>query len=235
MHAPELVGEAEATVAAEGRSSGAAQLELLHRAERVLRSSSATLGRRGEAQAAARAEKWASWLRLARDEPDEVGRLLSSTNGFTPDNDPWFLDRALEQAISLLGASYGNIQLVHPLKGTLRIAAQCGFDRDFLEYFAEVDDASSACGRAAEHHAQMVIPDVNRDANFAPHREIAAASGFRAAQSTPIVSPSGRLLGMLSTHFRRPHRPTRRQLQLVDWYAHRLGAMLWRESSQRLL
>lgn len=222
--------DAQGALVENGLFSDERPVELLLRVERALRSSSTTLSRCGAPEAAARAEKWASWLQLVEDEPDAVERVFTSMNGSTPVDDPSLLDRALEETISLVGASFGNIQLADSLNGTLRIAAQRGFDQDFLDYFAEVEDASSACGRAAEHRAQMVIPDVDRDDDFAPHREIAAASGFRAVQSTPIVSPSGRVLGILSTHFRRPYRPTRRQLRLVDWYAHRIGATLSREA-----
>jgi GAF domain-containing protein len=50
---------------------------------------------------------------------------------------------------------------------------------------------------------QTVIVDVQRDPMFAPHREIAAGSRFRAVQSTPLVDHNGRLLGVISTHYRR--------------------------------
>src|SRR5581483_3727400 len=40
--------------------------------------------------------------------------------------------------------------------------------------------------------------------------------GVRAVQSTPIVSRSGKTLGMFSTHFRQPHRPGERELRLID-------------------
>jgi GAF domain-containing protein len=89
---------------------------------------------------------------------------------------------------------------------------------EFLEYFAVVDDDHAACGRAARTGAQAVIVDVDTDPGFAPHRGIAAATGFRSVQSTPLVDYSGRLIGMVSTHFRRPHRPPDRDLQILQGY-----------------
>jgi GAF domain-containing protein len=41
-------------------------------------------------------------------------------------------------------------------------------------------------------------------------------AGVRAVQSTPLVSRSGKLLGMLSTHYRMPHRPDEREIRLFD-------------------
>jgi GAF domain-containing protein len=89
------------------------------------------------------------------------------------------------------------------LTGSLRIAVQHGFGAEFLDHFAVVGDDRSACGRAARQRAQTVIVDVNVDASFAPHRDIAASSAFRAVQSTPLTERTGRLLGVVSTHYPR--------------------------------
>ena len=75
------------------------------------------------------------------------------------------------------------------------------------------------CGRAAKVCAQTVVADVRSDPGFGPHREIAAAAGFRAVQSTPLTDYAGRLVGVVSTHFRRPHRPSVRDLRLMGLYA----------------
>ena len=131
------------------------------------------------------------------------------------------LDQVLESALTLLHAERGNVQLADPATGALRIAAQRGFSPEFMDYFAAVTDDRSACGRAAQRHAQVVIADVTTDPGFAPHREIALASGFRAVQSTPLLNRAGHLVGMLSTHYPRPTTPPRRDLQI----ARRFGAL----------
>jgi GAF domain-containing protein len=132
------------------------------------------------------------------------------------------LDEGLEDALSLLRADRGNVQIVDPVSGCLRIAAQAGFSDEFLEYFAVVKDDGSACWRAAQQLAQTVIADVNTDPGFAPHREIAAASGFRAVHSTPLVDLGGHLVGVLSTHYPLPYRPPDGDLALMR----RLGELI---------
>ncbi len=132
------------------------------------------------------------------------------------------LDGVLEFALTLLRAERGNVQLADPATGALRIAAQQGFGPEFVEYFAAVTDDRSACGRAAQQHAQVVITDVTTDPGFAPHREIALASGFRAVQSTPLVNRAGQVVGMLSTHYPRPTTPPHCDLQIVS----RFGALV---------
>jgi GAF domain-containing protein len=132
------------------------------------------------------------------------------------------LEEGLEDALSLLHADRGNVQIVDPVTGSLVLVLQTGFSDEFLEYFAVVDDDGSACGRTASQHAQTVISDVNTDPGFAPHREIAAASRFRAVHSTPLVDQSGQLVGVLSTHYPRPYLPPARDLGLMR----RLGELI---------
>ena len=109
------------------------------------------------------------------------------------------------------------------MSGLLRIVTQFGFGSRFIDHFAVVEDDNSACGRAAAECAQVVVADVDTDPGFAPHREIAASSGFRSVQSTPLVAPSGRLIGMISTHFRHRHRPPAHDLRMMEQHA-RLAA-----------
>jgi hypothetical protein len=176
---------------------------------------------------AARAELSATRKRLLLDEPRATRRMLALSRDVERASEmPVLLDRALEGAMALLGTELGNVQIRDPTSGALTIATSSGFGSEFLEYFAVVDDDSSACGRAAQQRAQTVIVDVDEDPEFAPHREIAAASRFRAVQSTPIVDPTGRLHGVISTHFRDRHRSAPRQMQLIDWYSERIGAAL---------
>lgn len=176
---------------------------------------------------ARRAELNATRDRLLVVEPAATKRMLALTEDLEdlPEK-ALLLDRALEGAMALMGTDLGNVQVAHPADGVLTIAASSGFDREFLEYFAVVADDSSACGRAVAQRSQTVIADVNEDPGFASHREIAAASGFGAVQSSPIVDPAGRLHGVISTHFRGPHRPPASQMQLIAWYCERVGAAL---------
>ncbi len=133
------------------------------------------------------------------------------------------LETGLEDALSLLRADRGNIQLVDPVSGSLRIAAQAGFSDEFLDYFAVVDDDGSACGRAARGLAQTVIPDVKTDPRYAPHEDIAAASGYQAVVSTPLVDLSGHLVGVLSTHYPCRYRPPDADLKLMRRFGKLIG------------
>jgi PAS domain S-box-containing protein len=141
----------------------------------------------------------------------ELSTRLLEVSGLQP-----LLEEVLDAAIALQGADFGNIQVLDAETRALVIAAQRGFQADFLEYFARVSDTAATCGRAMKLRARVIIEDVESDPVFAPHRPIAASAGFRAVQSTPLFSRSGEFLGMLSTHFREPHRPLPRELRFTD-------------------
>lgn len=197
---------------------------LLERTAARYRSSAAILRGGGRAHEAAQLERFAWRARVRLEEP-AVTRQMSARSRAMHEAAEFavLLERALEGALDLAGADFGNVQVRHPANGGLRIACHSGFSAEFLEYFAVVDDSSSACGRAARRCAQTVIGDVEVDPLFEPHREIAAAAGFRAVQSTPFADAAGRVIGVLSVHFRRPRVARHRDMQLMQWYADLVG------------
>lgn len=176
---------------------------------------------------ARRAEHFASCVRFSLDEPEAMRRMHQVTRKLRDASSvSRLLPGILDGAMALTGADFGNVQMFDPVTGALEIAAHSGFSAEFLEYFAAVDDDHSACGRAARTGAQTVIIDVDTDPGFTPHRAIAAATGFRSVQSTPLLDYSGRLIGMVSTHFRRPYRPPDRDLQVLEYYGDFAGEAL---------
>ena len=104
--------------------------------------------------------------------------------------------------------------------------AQHGFQRDFLDYFREVRDDSATFGQALQQGTRVIIDDVQTDAASEPYRQIAASAGYRAVQSTPLFSRGGKLLGIISTHFRSPHRASERELRLTDLYARQAAELV---------
>jgi hypothetical protein len=190
---------------------------LLAEAERAHRQSARVMQGLGKVDLARRAERFAARIRFDLDEPEAARGLYTLARDLRgADGTGSLLDRALEAAISASGAERGNIQMLNPATRSLRIVAHSGFSAEFLEYFAVTDDRGSACGRAAREHAQVVIADVSLDQGFAAHRDIAAASGFRAVQSTPLVDLSGRMVGVVSTHYEQPFRPSARDLLILN-------------------
>jgi PAS domain S-box-containing protein len=170
------------------------------------------------------------------DDLEAMQRLHElSTRLLTAGGLPSLLEEVLSATINLQHADFGNVQLYNPHTKSLEIVVQRGFKQDFLDHFSAVAEDSSACGRALQRGERVIIEDVECDPGFEPHRPIAASAGFRAVQSTPLVSRSGEPLGMLSTHFRDPHRPSERELRLTDLYARQVAEMIERKQAKEAL
>jgi hypothetical protein len=200
---------------------------MLEQAAAVFRDAAGQLPPASRQELAQRARHFAWAVRFGLDQPRAMRRLHQATGGLRDVSSlRRLLPRVLDGALWLMAADFGNIQLLDPVTGSLRIVTQYGFGPEFLDYFAVVDDGHAACGRAAKECAQTVIADVTADPDFAPHRDIAAASGFRAVQSTPLADYAGHLIGVVSTHFRRPHRPSGTDLQVMELYADYAGEAL---------
>jgi hypothetical protein len=172
-------------------------------------------------------EQFADTVRFDLDQPAAAHELHLLAGELKRTDGPSLVcDQVLDAALSLVGADRGNIQLRHRLWGSLVIAAQSGFDSEFLDYFAVTDDDASACGRAATQRSQIVIADVYTDPGFARHREIATASGVRAVCSTPVLDTRNNVVGVLSTHYERPYLPPQPELTMLRRLGRLLGATL---------
>jgi GAF domain-containing protein len=139
---------------------------------------------------------------------DPFSRKLEDCSGLQS-----ILDCLLGYSLALTGAVRGNVQTMDWASGTLRIGAHEGFTDDFLDAFATVGmEDRSSCGRAIRERRQIVIEDVHLDPAFGPYVKLAERSGFCAVQSTPLISHNDALVGVVSTHFSVPHRPSERTL-----------------------
>ena len=117
------------------------------------------------------------------------------------------LDAALDAALDITGADMGNIQLLEPGDGILKIAVSRGFSARFLEFFGSVAaQTNSACAAALSNRMRIVVDDVTTSYLFVatPALDVMLAANARAVHSTPLLSRSSRLMGVLSTHWRHP-------------------------------
>jgi two-component sensor histidine kinase len=131
------------------------------------------------------------------------------------------MNAVVETAITIAGADKGNLQLLDTPTGALTLAAQRGFEDPFLNFFASVRDDASACAAALRSGERVIVPDVRESELFAGQRsrDVLVDAGVCAVISTPLMASTGNLLGMISTHFVTPHRPSERELHLLDLLA----------------
>ena len=129
------------------------------------------------------------------------------------------LQRILDATIELLGAERGDVQLWDSESDSLRIAAQRGFEPEFLDHFREVRPGHpSACGQASRDALRSVVGDVEAEPRLAVTVPVFRRAGVRAVQSTPLRHWDGTPIGMVSTHWSVPHMPAQQELRRLDLY-----------------
>ncbi len=165
--------------------------------------------------------------RLPDRTPDDGG--LSPT----ADRSALLLGALLDGVILATGADMGNVQLLDATTGALYIHAHRGFMRPFLQFFERVEHASdSACGAAAATAERVVVPDVCRSPMFdnIEALDVLLAAEVRAVQSSPLMSSSGELVGVLSTHYAEPRRLSENDHRVLDMLV--ANSALWTRLAQ---
>lgn len=129
------------------------------------------------------------------------------------------LEEVLRAAMAVQGTDRGLLLLGDPERECLAVKVHSGFDEEFLRQVERELAGDGACGACYAQRRRVVVEDVEVDAGFAPYREAALRAGFRACHSTPLITHGGNIIGVLSVHFRQPHRPSERETRLMDLYA----------------
>ncbi|WP_309731480.1 GAF domain-containing protein [Chamaesiphon sp. OTE_75_metabat_556] len=126
----------------------------------------------------------------------------------------------LAAAIDLTGADAGTIQILDEQTQDLCLIASQGFESSMTDRFMRVDASSdTSCGIAIGSGTRTFVdfdaPHPDPHGSLRLHVE----AGLLSAQSTPLISRTGKPIGMVSTHWRTRHRPSDRQLQFLDLLA----------------
>jgi PAS domain S-box-containing protein len=143
----------------------------------------------------------------------------------------------VDAAIAVTGADMGNIQLLDHASDRLRIVASRGFDGPFLEFFDTVQGGHAGGGMAMETRERIGVEDVDDSPLFrdSPALDVLHTAGVRSLQATPLFDRSGRVVGVLSTHYRVPRRLADRDRRLVDLLARQAADLIERANAEQVL
>lgn len=122
-------------------------------------------------------------------------------------------------AFTLMHSQAASMQILDSNTGDLRLLAWKGFHPTSAEFWNKVQfDSASSCGAALASGQRFIVPDVEHCDRMAGSRDLEEyrQSQIRAVQSTPLVSRSGEMLGMVSTHWSLPHTPSEADLRYLD-------------------
>jgi PAS domain S-box-containing protein len=144
----------------------------------------------------------------------------------------------LDAAANLMSSDMASMQMLDPERNQLRLLSWKGFHPQSAIFWEWVHlDSACACGLALSAGARVVVPDIETCDFIAGTADLDEyrRSNIRAVQSTPLVSRSGRLLGMISTHWREPHQPAELALLRLDVLARQAADLIERSITETAL
>jgi signal transduction histidine kinase/PAS domain-containing protein len=126
----------------------------------------------------------------------------------------------LSVAIALTRADGGTMQVIDNATQDLSLLASQGFKDHILEHFFRVNASSNtSCGIALRNGVRAFVdfdvPDEDPDGSL----QMLVSAGYLSAQSTPLISRSGKIIGMVTTHWREHRRSSDRELRFLDLLA----------------
>ena len=129
------------------------------------------------------------------------------------------LREVLRAAMAVQDTGLGLLSLCDGEHPGLRLGVHAGFDDDFLRHVETVSPGDGPWGTAYVERRRVVVEDTELDPIYAPYREAGSRVGVRSCHSTPLISRRGTTIGVLSVLFAEPHRPSDREMRLMDLYA----------------
>ncbi|WP_242046420.1 PAS domain S-box protein [Calothrix anomala] len=186
-----------------------------------------------------------SEARLALELADARQLQFISSQLVQEENIDALYEQILQAAIAIMRSDMGSMQMLHPDSNELQLLAWKGFDPASAAFWEWVRvDSDSSCGMALRTGERAIVPDIEKSEFMAGSGDLDSyrLSGVRAVQTTPLISRSGCIVGMISTHWQEPHQPSERELGLLDVLARQAADLIeqWqaegalRESEARL-
>jgi PAS domain S-box-containing protein len=139
--------------------------------------------------------------------------------------------KLVDVARIIMRSDFASMQQYFPhlgAHGELKLIGNYNFTETAAKFWAWVRaDSACTCGVAIRRRERVIAADVENTDFMVGSTDQAQmlAAGIRAAQTTPLLSRSGELVGMITTHWKTPHVPSERDLRLLDILA-RLAADL---------
>jgi signal transduction histidine kinase len=123
------------------------------------------------------------------------------------------LQRLVEISVCLLGADKGSLQLYDEREKVLKLVTHVSFDEAFAQESMSVP-ADLSRRRYTKKAWPLIrigeVPVANDQVEVTP---VCAPHGIVMVQAVPLLSNGGNVIGVLATHFCRPHSPSESDLK----------------------
>jgi PAS domain S-box-containing protein len=178
-------------------------------------------------------------LRKNLDGPEDILQLHAISTLLIQEGDlEGLYSRILDAAMILMSSDMASMQSLDPERNQLRLLAWKGFHPQSAAFWEWVYlDSASTCGLALSAGCRVEVADVETCDFMAGTADLDEyrRSDIRAVQSTPLISRSGQLLGMISTHWREPHQPAERTFKRLDLLARQAADLIERSTTETTL
>lgn len=170
-------------------------------------------------------------------------KLLQSISSelFSEGNIQALYERITDAAVQIMHSQYASMQMLHTEgdnPGKLQLIAYRKFNPQAVKFWEWVyPESGSTCGEALRTGKRVIVSDVKK-CEFMQGTEDQAVylqTGINSVQTTPLYSRSGKLVGMISTHWNEPHQPTEWELGLLDVLARQAADLIEQRHYERKL
>lgn len=150
--------------------------------------------------------------------------------------------KIVDAAIAITKSQFGTMQLLRTSDDGSESGLQLLISRGLAPEDQAVWEwvspkAYSSCTLALKTSRRSIIPDYESWSDIAGTEDLLMfrRAGIRSAQTTPLFSRSGSLLGMISTHWSEPHEPSERDLRMLDILARQAADLLERTIAEKAI
>jgi len=150
-------------------------------------------------------------------------------------------EKIVDDAVTVMRSDYASVQMLFPERGTggeLRLMAFRGFNLEAAKFWEWVRaDSKSTCGIALRETRRVVAPDIAVCDFMADSedQQVYLQTGIHACQTTPLITLTGNVVGMISTHWRTPHQPSQGDFNLFDILARQAADLIERYRQEEAL
>lgn len=147
-------------------------------------------------------------------------------------------DQILDVAMAIMGSDFSSIQMLDPKKEELYLLAWRNFHPESAKYWQNVSvQTGTPCSIALRKGERILLTDVYASDCLKNTENLRhfTLSGITAVQSTPLLARDGRVLGMISTHWRERHEPSEYELALFDVLVRQMADVLERQRTHGAL
>ena len=126
-------------------------------------------------------------------------------------------EQILDAAIALMRSDMASLQMLDGQPNELVLLASRGFATQSITCWQRVKiDSPCVCGMALNKGEAVFVPDIETCDFITDEktREAFRVSNIRAVCTIPLLCRNGHLVGMISAHWRKPHQPLERELNL---------------------